>query len=361
MPSPVMTATETGRIARVEEFTRCLPEVQDALVPVLSERRIAVPELGEHSVAAIEGFGVIATANLRDKGVSEMSAALKRRFNFELVEPISDAEAEIALVADRTKAALDRAGIIADVDDEVVSTLVTIFRDLRVGRTKEGWAVEKPGSVLSTAEAVSISSSIALAEAYFPGSAGAEALVEALVDGPDPDTMIFGVRHHSPACARAVVAAAEEWKPEAIAIELPAELAPLLPWLADPGTEAPVAVAVGGVRGMGLYPSADFSPELAILRWAHRAGVDVHCIDLPAGAAVDGGDGNGGGDGNAAGSAPLVDVADLIDQEAWETRVESLSVGAPSCRRARRWCRCRSCSPTLGRATTPATCPATRN
>ena len=319
MPSPVMTATETGRIARVEEFTRCLPEVQDALVPVLSERRIAVPELGEHSVAAIEGFGVIATANLRDKGVSEMSAALKRRFNFELVEPISDAEAEIALVADRTKAALGRAGIIADVDDEVVSTLVTIFRDLRVGRTKEGWAVEKPGSVLSTAEAVSISSSIALAEAYFPGSAGAEALVEALVDGPDPDTMIFGVRHHSPACARAVVAAAEEWKPEAIAIELPAELAPLLPWIADPGTEAPVAVT------------------------------------------VDGGDGNGGGDGNAAGSAPLVDVADLIDQEAWETRVESLSVGAPSCRRARRWCRCRSCSPTLGRATTPATCPATRN
>ena len=357
MPSPVMTATETGRIARVEEITRCLPEVQDALVPVLSERRIAVPELGEHSVAAIEGFGVIATANLRDKGVSEMSAALKRRFNFELVEPISDAEAEIALVADRTKAALDRARIIADVDDEVVSTLVTIFRDLRVGRTKEGWAVEKPGSVLSTAEAVSISSSIALAEAYFPGSAGAEALV----DGPDPDTMIFGVRHHSPACARAVVAAAEEWKPEAIAIELPAELAPLLPWIADPGTEAPVAVAVGGVRGMGLYPFADFSPELAILRWAHRAGVDVHCIDLPAGAAVDGGDGNGGGDGNAAGSAPPVDVADLIDQEAWETRVESLSVGAPSCRRARRWCRCRSCSPTLGRATTPATCPATRN
>lgn len=319
MPSPVMTATESGRIARVEEITRCLPEVQDALVPVLSERRIAVPELGEHSVAAIEGFGVIATANLRDKGVSEMSAALKRRFNFELVEPISDAEAEIALVADRTKAALGRAGIIADVDDEVVSTLVTIFRDLRVGRTKEGWAVEKPGSVLSTAEAVSISSSIALAEAYFPGSAGAEALVEALVDGPDPDTMISGVRHHSPACARAVVAAAEEWKPEAIAIELPAELAPLLPWIADPGTEAPVAVT------------------------------------------VDGGDGNGGGDGNAAGSAPLVDVADLIDQEAWETRVESLSVGAPSCRRARRWCRCRSCSPTLGRATTPATCPATRN
>lgn len=176
VPSPVMTAMETGRIARVEEVTRCLPEVQDALVPVLSERRIAVPELGAHSVAAVEGFGVIATANLRDKGVSEMSAALKRRFNFELVEPIADAAAEIALVTEQTKAALERADVVAEVDEEVVVTLVTIFRDLRVGRTREGWAVEKPGSVLSTAEAVSISSSIALAEAYFPGSAGAEAI-----------------------------------------------------------------------------------------------------------------------------------------------------------------------------------------
>ncbi|AKF28452.1 ATPase AAA [[Brevibacterium] flavum] len=168
VPSPVMQAMESGRIARVEEITRCLPEVQDAIVPVLSERRISVPELGEYSVAAVEGFGLIGTANLRDKGVSEMSAALKRRFNFELVEPIADRDAEVSLVMSKTATALAQADVIADVDEVVVHTLVDIFRDLRMGRTREGWAVEKPGSVLSTAEAVAISSSIALAGAYFP-------------------------------------------------------------------------------------------------------------------------------------------------------------------------------------------------
>ena len=98
MNSPVLTAMRTGRVARVEEITRCLPEVQDALVSVLLERRLAVPELGEYAVHAAPGFCVIATANLRDRGVSEMSAALKRRFNFEAVEPIADAGAKIALI-----------------------------------------------------------------------------------------------------------------------------------------------------------------------------------------------------------------------------------------------------------------------
>ena len=81
VPSPVLAAMRAGAIARVEEVTRCLPEVQDALVSILSDRRMAVPELGELEFAQ-RGFNVIATANLRDRGVSEMSAALKRRFNF---------------------------------------------------------------------------------------------------------------------------------------------------------------------------------------------------------------------------------------------------------------------------------------
>ncbi|QGU07335.1 AAA domain (dynein-related subfamily) [Corynebacterium occultum] len=172
VPSPVLQAMHSGRIARIEEVTRCLPEVQDALVPVLSERRLAIPELGEHSVAARPGFSIIATANLRDKGVTEMSAALKRRFNFEQVDPIADYAAEVDLVESKTRQALDRAQLPSAVDTAVVDALVTIFRDLRVGMTTEGWAVEKPGSVLSTAEAVAISSSIALSGAYFPGQGG---------------------------------------------------------------------------------------------------------------------------------------------------------------------------------------------
>lgn len=166
--SPILAAMRSGRVARVEEITRCLPEVQDALVSVLSERRLAVPELGEYAVPARPGFCVIATANLRDRGVSEMSAALKRRFNFEAVEPIADADAEIQLVKQRTQQALAAAGAETRVDQVVVETLVTAFRELRSGMSQEGWAVEKPSTVLSTAEAVAISGSIALAGAFFP-------------------------------------------------------------------------------------------------------------------------------------------------------------------------------------------------
>ena len=168
VPSPVMAAMASGRVVRVEEITRCLPEVQDALVSVLSERRLAVPELGDHAVAARPGFCLIATANLRDRGVSEMSAALKRRFNFEAVEPIADADAEVELVRERTRRALEGVGAPASVDDVVVQTLVTAFRDLRGGVSQEGWAVERPSTVLSTAEAVAVSESIALAGAFFP-------------------------------------------------------------------------------------------------------------------------------------------------------------------------------------------------
>src|SRR5436305_808270 len=105
-----MTAMRRGQIARVEEVTRCLPEVQDALVSILSDRRISVPELGDHAEPARPGFNVIATANLRDRGVSEMSAALKRRFNFENVPAIAHHDAEVALVRARARQALERIG-----------------------------------------------------------------------------------------------------------------------------------------------------------------------------------------------------------------------------------------------------------
>jgi MoxR-like ATPase len=168
VPSPVMAAMRRGAVARVEEVTRCLPEVQDALVSILSERRLAVPELGEDgTVYAAHGFNVIATANLRDRGVSEMSAALKRRFNFELVEPIPDLELETALVRRQATAALVRVGAELRLDEAVLGALVTAFRDLRLGRSVEGWAVEKPGSVMSTAEAVGVATSLGLSATYF--------------------------------------------------------------------------------------------------------------------------------------------------------------------------------------------------
>ncbi|WP_405769831.1 AAA family ATPase [Actinacidiphila glaucinigra] len=172
VPSPVLTAMTRGAIARVEEVTRCLPEVQDSLVSLLSERRIAVPELagGDDALAhAAPGFNLIATANLRDKGVSEMSAALKRRFNFETVGPIGDLDAETALVRSQSRAAVERAGAPYQVDDAVLEALVTAFRDLREGRSAEGWEVERPSTVMSTAEGVAVAGALALAAAYFSG------------------------------------------------------------------------------------------------------------------------------------------------------------------------------------------------
>jgi AAA domain (dynein-related subfamily) len=168
VPSPVLTAMRRGALARVEEITRCLPEVQDALVSILSDRRLSVPELGAME-SAQRGFNVIATANLRDKGVSEMSAALKRRFNFETIAPISDLARETELVRRRATQIVAEAGAPLNVDDAVLEALVTVFRDLRLGRTVEGWPVEKPTSVMSTAEAVAVASSMGLAATYFPG------------------------------------------------------------------------------------------------------------------------------------------------------------------------------------------------
>ena len=171
VPSPVLTAMRSGRLARIEEITRCLPEVQDALVSILSDRRLSVPELGADAVEfARPGFNVIATANLRDRGVSEMSAALKRRFNFEVVDPIADLAAEVALVRSQAKVALARTGQPFALDDAVLEAVVTAFRDLRSGHSVEGWTVERPASVMSTAEAVGVATSLALQAVYFPSS-----------------------------------------------------------------------------------------------------------------------------------------------------------------------------------------------
>ncbi len=129
-----------------------------------------IPELeGEAgSVFAAPGFNVLATANLRDRGVSEMSAALKRRLTFETVRPIADAGQETQLVADRAKAMLGEAGTDADIDARLLDILVTTFRDLRDGHTEEGWNIERPAAVMSTVEAVTVAAAIARQGAFFP-------------------------------------------------------------------------------------------------------------------------------------------------------------------------------------------------
>ncbi|WP_179203531.1 AAA family ATPase, partial [Streptomyces griseiscabiei] len=111
-----------------------------------------VPELDgpDAMVFARKGFNVIATANTRDRGVNEMSAALKRRFNFETVFPVPDLDTELALVEAEAAELLRQSGVTAAPDREVLEVLVTTFRELRSGRTREGDGVDRPSAVMST-------------------------------------------------------------------------------------------------------------------------------------------------------------------------------------------------------------------
>lgn len=169
VPGPFHRAMSSGKLVRFEEITRCAPEVQDTLVGILSEKALVIPELpGEAGfVQARPGFNVVATANLRDRGVHEMSAALKRRFNFETVKPIDDLEAEVELVRREAAHELAAGGVGIELDPDVVAVLVEAFQDLRSGRTRDGVAVERPSTVVSTAEAVSVCLSAGLDSFYY--------------------------------------------------------------------------------------------------------------------------------------------------------------------------------------------------
>jgi MoxR-like ATPase len=173
VPSPVMRAMSGGQIARVEELTRMPSDVQDALITILSEKTLPIPELGGEQ-QAVRGFNVIATANDRDRGVNELSSALRRRFNT-VVLPVPDsAEAEVDIVARRV-AQLGRSIGLPDpkgaggVDE--IRRVVTVFRELRQGVTEDGRAkVKSPSGTLSTAEAISVvTSGLALAAHFGDG------------------------------------------------------------------------------------------------------------------------------------------------------------------------------------------------
>ena len=169
VPAPLHRGLQEGRIVRFEEITRCPAEIQDTLISVLSDKVLHIPEFdGPESVLhATTGFNVIATANTRDRGVHEMSAALRRRFNFETVSPIADPEFELELVLKQAAKLLDQCQADADLNNDAVRVLVDTFHELRTGRTKEGAVIEKPSSVMSTAEAVSVVMSAGIDAAHF--------------------------------------------------------------------------------------------------------------------------------------------------------------------------------------------------
>ncbi|HEY3449026.1 MAG TPA: AAA family ATPase [Myxococcales bacterium] len=175
--APLYRGLKEGKIVRFEEITRCPLEVQDAILSVLSDRVLAVAELEgpDGMLFATEGFNVVATANTRDRGVNEMSAALKRRFNFETVFPIADFKTELALVKRESARLLEKSGVPLSPPEDLLEVLVTTFRELRAGESADGRAMEKLSSVLSTAEAVAVAHAVGVRGWFLRRDAGSAA------------------------------------------------------------------------------------------------------------------------------------------------------------------------------------------
>ena len=197
VPSPVQRAMAGAKIARIEELTRVPSDVQDALITVLSEKTLPIPELGTE-VQARKGFNVIATANDRDKGINELSSALRRRFNTVVLPLPDNAEDEVDIVTRRVAqlgSALELPAHDAGLDE--IRRVVTVFRELRAGRTEDGrTAVKSPSGTLSTAEAISVvTGGLALAAHFGDGTLRpydvAGGILGAVVKDPSADRVVW--------------------------------------------------------------------------------------------------------------------------------------------------------------------------
>ena len=197
VPSPIMRAMREGKIGRVEELTRIPTEVQDSLITILSEKSLPISELNEE-VQAQKGFNIIATANDRDRGVNELSSALKRRFNTVVLPLPRTADEEVNIVATRVASlgrALELPGEIPALEE--IRRVVTIFRELRDGVTADGKTKLKNSSgSLSAAEAISvIANGMSLAAHFGDGTLrGADiaaSMVGAIVKDPVQDKIVM--------------------------------------------------------------------------------------------------------------------------------------------------------------------------
>ncbi|HNZ71547.1 MAG TPA: AAA family ATPase [Prolixibacteraceae bacterium] len=210
--TPVMKAMQTGKIVRIEELTRISADVQDSLITILSEKTLPVPELNIE-IQAIKGFNVIATANNRDKGVNELSSALKRRFNTVILPVPETIEEEVNIVQTRVASSLKSLELPASMPTlQEIQRIVRIFRELRNGVTEDGRTkIKSPSSTVSTAEAISVvNSGLALAAHFGNGKLNAydmaSGLVGAIVKDPVQDAVVWKEYLEN------VVKPREEWK-----------------------------------------------------------------------------------------------------------------------------------------------------
>ncbi len=195
--SPMMRAMREGKVARVEELTRMPADVQDSLITLLSEKTLPIPELGGE-VQAVQGFNVIATANDRDRGVNELSSALKRRFNAVVLPVPETADEEVDIVRRRVEAMGRALALPAEPPALAeVRRVVTVFRELRRGVSEDGKTkIKSPSGTLSTAEAISvINGGVALAGHFGDGvlraADVAAGITGAVVKDPVHDTLVW--------------------------------------------------------------------------------------------------------------------------------------------------------------------------
>ncbi|HZB30656.1 MAG TPA: AAA family ATPase [Streptosporangiaceae bacterium] len=197
VPSPLMLAMRSGAVARVEELTRMPSDVQDALITILSEKTLPIPELNTE-VQARKGFTVIATANDRDRGVNELSSALRRRFNTVVLPLPATVAEEVDIVARR----VDQIGRALELPEtpaglEEIRRVVTVFRELRGGRTEDGRTkLKSPSATLSSAEAISvITNGRALAAHFGDGVLRAAdvagGIIGAVIQDPASDRVVW--------------------------------------------------------------------------------------------------------------------------------------------------------------------------
>ncbi|WNZ57578.1 AAA family ATPase [Microbulbifer sp. EKSA008] len=197
VPTPLYRAMEQGTLCRLEELTRMGSDVQDTLITVLSEKMLPIPELND-AVYAQRGFNVIATANNRDKGVNELSSALKRRFNVVVLPLPDDMNEEVSIISRRVAEMGESLELPVPANaGEEIEKIVTIFRELRGGETLDGKITLKtPSGNLSTAEAIAVMvGGLSQANWFGDGKFSAEELssnlVGAIVKDPVQDKAVL--------------------------------------------------------------------------------------------------------------------------------------------------------------------------
>ena len=195
--TPVMRGMQEGKIVRIEELTRINADVQDTLITILSEKTMPIPELNME-VQAVKGFNIIATANNRDKGVNELSSALKRRFNTVILPMPETIQEEIDIVKRRVESFEKTMDLPVEKPALAeIQRIVTIFRELRNGVTLDGKTkLKSPSGTLSTAEAISVvNSGLAMAGYFGDGTLKAKdiaaGIMGAIVKDPVQDKLVW--------------------------------------------------------------------------------------------------------------------------------------------------------------------------